>query len=695
VEEDTFQSGGDSPPPRGKDMVVEIGGMYVAKWTNNDGTYTNIVPEWPFMCSWGTDLVWLDQDDWRLPTKDELITICANKGVIGDYHPSWYWSSTQAAESDAYGIDFSSCTLYELPISTAIAYVRAVREVEAPTPEPTPTPTETPTPLPGFARVFRGADYDHAYSIQQTSDGGYIVAGATYSYGAGNENFLILKLDSSGNQTWARTFGRGGYDHAYSIQQTSDGGYIVAGDTGSYGEGDCDLLILKLDPSGNISDCSALQNVSPTVTIPSLATSNPAVATYSVSLGSTSPSLGTSLASLETIEICSGTPTATVTPTEIPTATPSVTITPTGPPTQTPTEAPTGTPTVTLTPTVTGTPFDKGQAYFYVSARCTPPSKVDDTTGNRLEVGDLIQVIYSNGEIDPPDPSDPNYIGGDDELFGNFAVGDDEQGWGDIGAGEFTISVFGRASAKVYIRAWDAGTIAAANYYGESGVYTLVPPPSVPPDYCLPSFSTNNSKPAGGATATPTETPTETLTITPTQTPTITPTSTEPPTQTATPPIPTPTRTPTPSPTSTATVRVEETSTATPSPTETPTRIPQAEILLNGSSFAPGAGLEARFLLHKTIDRSFTAFAVVILPDGTMLNLLTLKPKLAAVVENMPGLAAPFDFRLLASVVPVSVQSGDYEIVVAFFDPQKPITRREDAFLDVSAHFAVTAGGRR
>ena len=54
-------------------MVVEIGGMYVAKWTNNDGTYTNIVPEWPFMCSWGTDLVWLDQDDWRLPTKDELI----------------------------------------------------------------------------------------------------------------------------------------------------------------------------------------------------------------------------------------------------------------------------------------------------------------------------------------------------------------------------------------------------------------------------------------------------------------------------------------------------------------------------------------------------------------------------------------------------------------------------------------------
>ena len=82
----------------------------------------------------------------------------------------------------------------------------------------------------------------------------------------------------------------------------------------------------------------------------------------------------------------------------------------------------------------------------------------------------------------------------------------------------------------------------------------------------------------------------------------------------------------------------------------------------------------------------------MILPDGTMLNLLTLKPKLEPVVKNMPGLAAPFDFRLLASVVPVSVLSGDYEIVVAFFDPQRPITRMEDAFLDVSAHFTVTGG---
>jgi len=170
---------------------------------------------------------------------------------------------------------------------------------------------------------------------------------------------------------------------------------------------------------------------------------------------------------------------------------------------------------------------DKGQAFFYISSQCSTPTRVDDNIGNRLAVGDLIQVIYSNGMIDPPDPTKTNYLGGNDELFGNFAIGDDKAGWESIGAGEFTISVFGRPLAQVYLRVWDAPTISAANYYGETAACLLSGAGGVPQDYYLPSFSTNESKPVE-PTATPTMTPTAapSNTPTPTNTPTMTPSPT-------------------------------------------------------------------------------------------------------------------------------------------------------------------------
>jgi uncharacterized delta-60 repeat protein len=103
-----------------------------------------------------------------------------------------------------------------------------------------------------WSRAIGGTNSDIARSIQQTSDGGYIVAGFTNSFGAGNYDVLIIKLNSSGNIQWSRAIGGIGYDEAYSIQQTSDGGYIVAGYTGSFGAGGYDVFIIKLDSSGNI-----------------------------------------------------------------------------------------------------------------------------------------------------------------------------------------------------------------------------------------------------------------------------------------------------------------------------------------------------------------------------------------------------------------------------------------------------------
>ncbi|WP_308755302.1 hypothetical protein [Candidatus Hakubella thermalkaliphila] len=101
-----------------------------------------------------------------------------------------------------------------------------------------------------WEKTYGGEDYDWAFSIQQTQDGGYIVAGYTTSFGAGDSDFYILKLDPTGKVLWEKTYGGEGYDWASSIQQTKDGGYIVAGDTVSFGAGDYDFYILKLDPQG-------------------------------------------------------------------------------------------------------------------------------------------------------------------------------------------------------------------------------------------------------------------------------------------------------------------------------------------------------------------------------------------------------------------------------------------------------------
>jgi uncharacterized delta-60 repeat protein len=139
-----------------------------------------------------------------------------------------------------------------------------------------------------WSRAIGGTNRDLASSIQQTSDGGYIVAGGTWSFGAGNYDVLIIKLDSSGNIQWSRAIGGTNDDYANSIQQTSDGGYIVAGWTYSFGAGG-DVLIIKLDSSGNISGCGNVLNVSPTNT--SISPTNTSVSPTNNSISPTNNSI--------------------------------------------------------------------------------------------------------------------------------------------------------------------------------------------------------------------------------------------------------------------------------------------------------------------------------------------------------------------------------------------------------------------
>jgi len=103
-----------------------------------------------------------------------------------------------------------------------------------------------------WEKTYGGSNDEKAYSIQQTKDGGYIVAGYTESFGNGKSDVYILKLYNNGNLEWYRTYGGSNDDVAYSIQQTNDGGYIVAGYTTSFGNGGADVYILKLDRDGNL-----------------------------------------------------------------------------------------------------------------------------------------------------------------------------------------------------------------------------------------------------------------------------------------------------------------------------------------------------------------------------------------------------------------------------------------------------------
>jgi len=87
------------------------------------------------------------------------------------------------------------------------------------------------------------------YSAQQTADGGFIIAGQK---GIGQSSVMdVLKLDSSGNVSWYKLYG-GGFEGARSVQQTSDGGYIVAGFTWTYAASFNDMWVLKLSNDGTV-----------------------------------------------------------------------------------------------------------------------------------------------------------------------------------------------------------------------------------------------------------------------------------------------------------------------------------------------------------------------------------------------------------------------------------------------------------
>lgn len=111
--------------PEGSNNVIQIGGMYVAKYRTETGCASGVQKVWLVALNWAAALNWLGKTDWRMPTKAELTTIYSNKGSL-TYAPWYYWSSTESSPPAAWVVHFGVGTVTTQQKITS-HYVRAVR----------------------------------------------------------------------------------------------------------------------------------------------------------------------------------------------------------------------------------------------------------------------------------------------------------------------------------------------------------------------------------------------------------------------------------------------------------------------------------------------------------------------------------------------------------------------------------------
>ncbi len=102
-----------------------------------------------------------------------------------------------------------------------------------------------------WARGYGDTDYDYAQMAEATSDGGFIIAGVTYSFGAGLADFFLIKTDSTGVYQWSKTYGGVSDDRSESVIQTDDGGYLFTGESASFSTGNFDVYIIRTISNGD------------------------------------------------------------------------------------------------------------------------------------------------------------------------------------------------------------------------------------------------------------------------------------------------------------------------------------------------------------------------------------------------------------------------------------------------------------
>lgn len=102
-----------------------------------------------------------------------------------------------------------------------------------------------------WAKTYGGTDQDYGQWVEQTTDGGYIAVGRTYSYGPGLCNGWLLKTDANGDTLWTRLYGGNGEDLLYTVLPLSDGSYVLVGGTDSWGAGLGDVYVVRAGADGD------------------------------------------------------------------------------------------------------------------------------------------------------------------------------------------------------------------------------------------------------------------------------------------------------------------------------------------------------------------------------------------------------------------------------------------------------------
>ncbi|MEN2984546.1 MAG: hypothetical protein ABDH25_05930, partial [Dictyoglomaceae bacterium] len=103
-----------------------------------------------------------------------------------------------------------------------------------------------------WAKNFGGMDMDGGRSVIEDSEGNYVLVGWTRSFGAGNSDFYIIKLSPNGELLWSKTWGGKNFDEANCILESEDGNYLITGYTLSFGSGGKDVALIKIDKNGNL-----------------------------------------------------------------------------------------------------------------------------------------------------------------------------------------------------------------------------------------------------------------------------------------------------------------------------------------------------------------------------------------------------------------------------------------------------------